>query len=173
VNAAVTLRPLGAEHLPALRPMLADPETIRGTRFPQTLTDDFLDDWLKGYEDGAADGSRRGFVGLDEGGEPVGLALAVGIDREAAEAELGYIVAPWARGRGIGTALLSALTRWAIDEQGIERVTLVIMTANAASERVAQRAGYTREGVMRSVWMKPGVRADSSLWSRLAGDGGE
>ena len=47
---------------------------------------------------------------------------------------------------------------------------LIIDVENAASSRVAERAGYTLEGVMRSILITPGVRRDAELWSRLPGD---
>ena len=41
---------------------------------------------------------------------------------------------------------------------------------NPASERVAQRAGYVREGTLRSVHHKGGLRIDAAVWSRLPSD---
>jgi hypothetical protein len=37
-----------------------------------------------------------------------------------------------------------------------------------ASKRVAERCGYEREGVLRSVYLKPGLREDTEIWSRIA-----
>src|SRR3712207_6850158 len=48
------------------------------------------------------------------------------IDDEAAEAELGYMVAPHARRRGVATEALLLLTRWAFEERGIQRAVLHI-----------------------------------------------
>jgi RimJ/RimL family protein N-acetyltransferase len=107
---------------------------------------------------------------MDDGDGFLGLALAPSIDREAAEVELGYVVAPAARGRGVATAMLRELTAWAFDVVGALRVVLIVDVANPASERVAERCGYTREGVMRSIQLKPGVRVDAGLWSRLPFD---
>lgn len=50
------------------------------------------------------------------------------------------------------------------------RLELLISVANEASKRVATRAGYVREGVLRSLYLKPGVREDTEIWSRLATD---
>ena len=169
-GADVRLVALGPEHVPGLRPMLRDRDTVRFTRFPAEASDEWLREWLDRYLAGRSDGSCAAFAGLDPSGTVVGIALAVEIDRAAGEAELGYIVAPAARGRGLATALLRALTEWALEEQGLARAYLVINVENAASERVAVRAGYRREGVMRSVFMRPGVRVDAGLWSRLPGD---
>lgn len=48
------------------------------------------------------------------------------------------------------------------------RLELAIDVENAPSKRVAERCGYEREGVLRSVHVKQGIRADVELWSRLA-----
>jgi RimJ/RimL family protein N-acetyltransferase len=47
---------------------------------------------------------------------------------------------------------------------------LLIDVENVASLRVAQRAGYVHEGVLRSVYLKPGRRIDQAVWSRLPSD---
>ena len=75
-----------------------------------------------------------------------------------------------ARGRGVAREILRQLTSWAFAEAGAERIVLIIDTENVASSRVAAGAGYTLEGVMRSILVKPGVRRDAELWSRLRGD---
>lgn len=49
------------------------------------------------------------------------------------------------------------------------RLELAIDVENAPSKRVAERCGYEREGVLRSVHVKQGIRADVELWSRLDG----
>lgn len=163
------LRPLSRAILGALAPLLDDADTLRFTRFPAQRDGAGMRGWVDRYIAGADDGTCAGFVALDGDGEIVGLALAPHVDRAEGEAELGYIVAPPARGRGVATRLLGALTRWAFAE-GIERAYLMIAADNVASERVAARAGYVREGVMRSVRLRPGVRCDVSLWSRLPSD---
>ena len=44
------------------------------------------------------------------------------------------------------------------------------MAIDPASERVAERCGYTREGTLRSVHVKEGLRSDTGIWSRLRTD---
>jgi len=46
----------------------------------------------------------------------------------------------------------------------------VIDVENEASQRVAERVGYTREGVRRSSFFKDGRRADMAIYSLLRGD---
>ena len=166
----VRLEPLNDAHVGAVAAMLADPDVLRFTRVPDPTPDGFAQEWLATYEAGRRDGTREAFAAIDPGGRFVGLGLAFGIDRNDGEAELGYIVAPEARGRGLGTAILRALTDWAFAEAGVQRLRLVIDVENPGSLRVAERTGYVREGVLRSVHFKGGRRIDAVLLSRLATD---
>ena len=167
----IRLEPLSAEHLPLLVSVVEDPDVQRFTRIPVPTPPDFPARWLAGYEAGRENGTRVGFAVVeDTSGEHLGLALAPTIEPEAATAELGYLVAPSARGRGVATAALTLLTEWALTELGLQRLELRIAGGNVASKRVAERCGYVREGVLRSVHLKGDIREDTEVWSRLAGD---
>jgi len=161
---------LDEQHLGPVAALLDDPDVLRFTRVPEPPPPDFERQWLDRYEAAREDGSAEAFAAVDDDGTFLGLALAPAIDREAAEMELGYITAPAARGRGVASEILRLLTEWAL-EQGAQRIYLIINVENAASERVAVRCGYTREGVMRSIHLKQGMRTNAALWSRLPSDG--
>jgi RimJ/RimL family protein N-acetyltransferase len=168
---ALSLRPLAEEHLDAVGGLFDDPDVLRFTRLPVPPPPGYARHWLDRYEAGRRDGTREAFAAVDdEDGSFLGLALAVDIDREAREAELGYIVAPAARGRGVATEMLDELTRWAFAELEALRITLIIDVENRASARVAERCGYVLEGVMRSSYLKDDMRVDAGLWSRLPSD---
>jgi RimJ/RimL family protein N-acetyltransferase len=62
--------------------------------------------------------------------------------------EVGYGVRASVRGRGYVTEALTALTGWALSEGGMHRVELRTEPGNAASRRVAEKAGYTLEGTV-------------------------
>jgi RimJ/RimL family protein N-acetyltransferase len=96
--------------------------------------------------------------------------MAFGIEAEARSGELGYVVAPAARGRGVATTALRLLTEWGFEERGLLRLELMISVENAASKVVAERAGYVKEGVLRSLYVKEGLREDHELWSCLPSD---
>jgi RimJ/RimL family protein N-acetyltransferase len=166
----VRLERLDERWLEAVDDLVADPEVLRFTRIEEPAPDGFAREWIAAYESGRRDGSREGFAAVDGDGGFLGLGLAPEIDREAGELELGYIVAKGARGRGVATEILRLLTRWAFDEVAAQRAYLIIDIENAASARVAERCGYQLEGVMRSIHVKQGRRADAGLWSRLPGD---
>jgi RimJ/RimL family protein N-acetyltransferase len=89
---------------------------------------------------------------------------------DARQGEIGYIVAPAARGRGIAVRAVRLITEWWLQELGLERVELRIEVENEPSIRVAERAGYGHEGVLRSVHFKQGLRADIAVYSRLRTD---
>ena len=176
----VRLVPLSEQHLALLREVAEDPQTQRFTRVPAHPPADFEREWLQMYVEGRRDGSREGFAivdGSDDGvdgtagvGELLGVALAPRVDRKARTVELGYIVAPAARGRGVATDALEQLTRWAFTTVGALRAELMISVANAGSRRVAERCGYVCEGVLRSVHLKQDIREDQEIWSRLPTD---
>jgi RimJ/RimL family protein N-acetyltransferase len=138
---------------------------------PEPPPEGFARSWYERYEARRVDGTGEAFAIAGDDGAFLGLALAPAIDEESAEAELGYIVAAPARGRGVASEALELLTRWAFDERGVQRAYLIIDVGNPASKRVAERAGYRLEGVMRNTYLKQGRRADTELWSRLPSDG--
>ncbi len=67
----------------------------------------------------------------------------------------------------MATAAVTALTRWAFDEQELQRLTLLIEVANVASARVAERCGYVLEDVRRNAYVKPNLRGDTAVYARL------
>jgi RimJ/RimL family protein N-acetyltransferase len=98
---------------------------------------------------------------------------AVGTGRviaERAQAEIGYWVVPWARGRGVARAAAAALASWAF-ARGYARLELLTLPENAASQRVAIAAGFRREGLRRGGTVgRDGSRYDVVAWARLADD---
>ncbi len=164
------LEPLAAELLPGLTALTDDAEAVRFTRLPEPVPEGFAETWLARYEQGRVDGTAFGFAALDGEDRFLGIGLAPHVDAEAREVEIGYIVAPAARGRGVATEIVRRLTRWAFEELGALRAYLLIDAENVASLHVAERAGYVHEGVMRSVHLKQGRRIDQAVWSRLPSD---
>ena len=167
---AIRLEPFAAGHLPLFDALRTDPAVLRFTRIPENASSDFGRQWLDRYEQGRRDGTREVFAIVDGDEAVVGFAAAVSIDREAATAELGYVVVEQARGRGYASRALSLLTDWGFAELDAERLELLIGVDNGPSKRVAEKCGYQREGVLRSFAVKPGVREDMELWSRLPTD---
>ena len=161
------LEPLGPEHRADLHALIQDPLVGRYTRIPYPPPPDQADIMLERY---ATDDAREGFAVFDTDGAFVGVCMVVGVDREAAECELGYMTAPAARGRGCATEMLRLLTIHALRDLGMHRLVLHIGASNDASQRIARSNGYRLEGTLRDAYVKPGVREDTTIWSRLATD---
>jgi RimJ/RimL family protein N-acetyltransferase len=81
-----------------------------------------------------------------------------------------YWTVPEARGRGIAVAATEELARWAFGERGLYRLELGHRVDNAASCRVATKAGFPPEGVERGKLHYDGVRYDVERHARLATD---
>jgi RimJ/RimL family protein N-acetyltransferase len=167
----VELELFDERHLPDMAAVLDDADVLRFTRVPVPVPPDFARTWYDRYVEGRRTASREIFAAVDaHTREFVGLAMAPHIDVETATMELGYLVAPAARGRGLGTEILRLVTDWAFATHHPKRIELLISTANPASQRVAQRCGYVREGVLRSLYFKQGEREDTEMWSLLPSD---
>ncbi len=164
------LVPLSASHVPDLEGLLADPDVLAFTLVPDEPGAGFAENWVTRYEEKRATDTGDGWAVVDEAGTFVALALVPRLSRERSECELGYIVAPAARGRGVGAWTLSALTTWALEEQSLERAELLIAPENAGSIAMARRAGYTHEGTLRNTYFKDNRRSDVQIWSRIRGD---
>jgi RimJ/RimL family protein N-acetyltransferase len=107
---------------------------------------------------------------IEVGGEVVG-GIGIGLNSHGYRAAIGYWVAAAHRGRGICTRALRLLTRHALEERRLQRVELITDPDNVASQRVAEKVGFGREGVLRAHLRHPDGRIrDSVMFSLLPGE---
>ena len=88
--------------------------------------------------------------------------------------EVGYIIydkSQW--GKGYGTEALTLLTAYLFETRNINRLELSIRTVNPRSRRVAEKAGYTREGTARGVILIEGTYYDMDIFSMIREDTGK
>ncbi|OIV36625.1 hypothetical protein BIV57_15340 [Mangrovactinospora gilvigrisea] len=165
----VRLRPWRAGHpvdAAVVAAALADPEVVRWT--PTRQTGPMVHrspvaearEWLERRALTWADGSSYGFAVLvaDRRGNPVGRPVAHVAVRDLGagrtEGEVGYWTLPAARGRGVAPRALEAVTDWVLGPDRpesaaeVRRITLRHQVGNAASCRVAEKCGYTLDGVL-------------------------
>ena len=103
----------------------------------------------------------------DRGVGSIGLWLR---DIDLGRASVGYWVVPSARGRRAAGFALASLAAWVFDQLAIPRLELHVEPWNIASIRTAERAGFGREGLLRS-WQGIGdERRDVYAYSLLATD---
>jgi RimJ/RimL family protein N-acetyltransferase len=137
----VRLRPFEDADVPAIAAACQDPEIPRWTAVPSPYT---------------ASGELLGSIGV--------RYLDGGIG------EVGYWVKREARGRGVATRALGLVARWALVDKGLGRFQLRADIENEPSQRVAEKAGFVREGVLRSSLVHKGERRDVIMYSLVPED---
>jgi RimJ/RimL family protein N-acetyltransferase len=100
----------------------------------------------------------------------LGGASLQNVESDQGRAAVGFWLTPEARGRGVATHAVRLLARWAFDDLGIVRVVLMCASDNHASQRAAERCGFSREGVLRSHMPFKGGRRDTIVFSLLPGE---
>jgi [ribosomal protein S5]-alanine N-acetyltransferase len=103
-------------------------------------------------------------AGTDRAVGTIGLWLQ---DLARGRATAGYCVTPSARGRGLAAAALTALTCYAWSIPDLHRIELYIEPWNVGSTSTAERAGYEREGLLRSHQEIGGQRRDMLLYATI------
>jgi spectinomycin phosphotransferase len=95
-----------------------------------------------------ADMSGPTFTITERDNACVGLAWVNVHDGQTRVGDVGYWLLPTARGRGLATRAVRLLAPWAIDDLGLDRLRLLTEPENLPSQRVAERAGFMRQGVV-------------------------
>ena len=177
-DGVVTLRPWSTDDAGFLVEAGADPAIRRYSgphdrrghpRAAPSVTDAVatIDDFAASWRAFLATGTPSGvaFAIERDAGELAGMC---GVDHWSNDdvAQVGYWLAPSARGRGDATRALMLLTRW-LFELGAARVFLTIVEGNDASVAVARRAGFAYEGTMRSHGVWQGRRCDVMWFAAL------
>ena len=102
----------------------------------------------------AITGALHGCVGLEV------------LDVSSGVAEVGYWTALESRGGGLTTRALRLLTDWAFQELNLIRLELFVLVGNPSSAKVAERVGYSCEGVMAKKVLRHGVHHDVAMYAR-------
>lgn len=150
-DGVVTLRPWRHEDAPDVMRACNDPLTARFLPVPSpyTLQDgEFYVDHLvpEHWADGVAANVAVTDTASGELLGAVGLKLEL---RDYAVGEVGYWTAPWARRRGAAGRAAALHAQWGLDALGLNRIELLADVENLASQRAAEKGGFTREGVLR------------------------
>ena len=157
------------EDVDAILPAFTDPELREAGNLPAFDRERLVAN-LHELPSMAEQGRLLALVAVDaETEEVVGAGTLHHLDAERQIVEIGYFVLPHARRRGIATTIARRLSEHAFSI-GIERVAAYVNVGNTASERVLDRAGFAREGVVRSMPKPDGRRVDKTLYSLLPGE---
>jgi RimJ/RimL family protein N-acetyltransferase len=167
----VAMRPWRHGDLAELVEACQDPEIPRWTAVPSPYGERDAREYLARAEIDRRSGRELGLAVVDAGdGRLLGSCGLARFDWQDHKVEVGYWVAADARRRSVGWRSTALLSRWAIEALGMERVELLANPVNEASQRLALRAGFTQEGLLRAYRRRKGQREDLIMFSLLAGD---
>lgn len=159
-----------ADDAPTLGPAFQDPDIGGRANMPPTFDEATIQRLMPMLEERMEKGDFLPLLVINaESEEILGGGNLHAINRELGQAEIGYWLLHHARGRGIATRTARFLAGHAFS-LGLERVEARVFVGNPESERVLERAGFTREGVLRSLPHRSGGRADMVLFSLLPGE---
>jgi RimJ/RimL family protein N-acetyltransferase len=171
-DGVVLLRPWARDDVPALSAAVdGDPEISAWLELiPQPYTEAEGIAWVAAAQTMWRDGTGATFA-VTVDGDLVGGVGVNWIDREEGVGDVGYWLARGARGKGYITRAVRLVAGWAFAHD-CERLQLRADTQNEASLRVAERAGFVREGVQRSARYNPrlGRRMNFVVFSLLPTD---
>ena len=157
----IVLRAFRADDVPALTAACQDPEIPRWTPVPSPYIEDDARAFIEKFPGARAiaDASTDELLGS------IGWRL---VDQD--NVQIGYWVKREARGRGVATRALRLLSHWALEELATGRVQLLAEPENPSSQRVAEKAGFRREGVLRRYLNFMDGRRDGVMFSLLPED---
>lgn len=104
------------------------------------------------------------------GDEAVGSVWLWNVSLAERRGEIGYWLLERGRGRGHATRAVRLVVEYAFERLALERIQLLTLPDNVASKRVAERAGFQQEGVLRAYRRAGDGRADMLVYSRLRDD---
>lgn len=173
IDGPTALRPWRDSDLWPLVAACQDPEISRWTRVPPNYTEADARRYLQQRYDMAFAGLAAAFaIVRAPDGELLGSISLMRIAWEDQRAEVGYWLALRARGEGHTTRAVRLICEWGFRTLALERITLLAATGNLASQRVAERAGFKYEALLRSYMRHEHERQDMRAYALFAPDQG-
>lgn len=129
----------------------------------------------RSVEEGTVIGADGGLLVVEVDGQPIGSVSwhseHYGPNPESRCFNIGIALVPAGRGRGHGTAAQRMLADYLFATTTVNRVEASTDVDNVAEQRALERAGFTREGVIRGAQFRRGGWHDLVGYSRLRSDG--
>ncbi|HEY8646946.1 MAG TPA: GNAT family protein [Gaiellaceae bacterium] len=167
-DGVVALRRMRESDRAAVLSTFADLLVRQWLNMPAVPGDSDFDSVLRTIRNGFESGDRYDYC-VTEPPADVSLGAVIASRRHRDNFEIAYLAREEGRGRGLMTRAVRLLSDWLLEE-GIGRIELRTHPDNEASQRLAQRAGFTREGLeRRSIWLHT-ERQDAIVWSLLPTD---
>ncbi len=164
----VILRPFEVKDAAALVAACRDAAILRFTFMQDGLTEAGAVEWINRSNERWLDGYPR-FAIVDPDDDRLLGQVGLNVNVRHLSAEGHYWMKASDRQRGVASSALGLVADWGFSK-GIQRLFLLIHPENVASNRLARRMGFTREGVLRSYEPVKDQRPDLVSWSLLPGD---
>jgi RimJ/RimL family protein N-acetyltransferase len=167
-DGVVVLRELREDDRAVVLSTMADALVARWLNMPDRPADRDFDSLVRVARDGRLSGDRIDYA-VTEAGVDVSLGAVIASRRHRDNYEVAYLAREEGRGRGLMTRAVRLLCEWLLDE-GVGRIEVRTHPDNEASQKLAERAGFQREGLERkSIWLHD-ERVDAIVWSLLPSD---
>jgi RimJ/RimL family protein N-acetyltransferase len=164
----IELRVWSPDDVPAVVAACRDPEVPRWTTVPSPYTEEDARGWIELATTSWKEGTAP-FAIVDRETNDLAGALTLWAHGRAI-GELGYWSVAAFRGRGYMPRAIRLICRWGFEEVGLARIQLGTLLGNVSSERVAEKCGFQREGILRSWIEQRGERREVTMWSLLPGE---
>jgi len=169
-DGVVMLRRWAESDIGCIEEASRDPRIPEGTTVPArfTVADGLA--WIERQWGRADNGEGLSLAIADAGSDEALGAVVLMFRRQPLTVEIGYWLIERARGRGLGSRAVALLARWAVTDARLERVQALVEPDNIASQRILEKAGFRREGHLRSYLVFDRRRADALIYSLLPSD---
>jgi ribosomal-protein-alanine N-acetyltransferase len=165
------LRPLRPDDAAALFAIYADAEVMRYWSTPPWTELAQAAAMIERETKALADGEHlRLALQTRSSGALVGACTLFSFSESSRRAEVGYILGAGSWGQGLMSEALARLIDYAFDDLKLNRLEADIDPRNAASEKILQRMGFTKEGHLRERWIVAGEVSDTALYGLLQSD---
>ena len=167
-DGVVALRKLRESDRAVVLSTFADPLVRQWLNMPAVPKDSDFDAVMRTIRDGFASGDRFDYC-VTELPDDVSLGAVIASRRHRDNFEVAYLARAEGRGRGLMTRAVRLICEWLLEE-GVGRIELRTHPDNEASQKLAARAGFHREGLERkSIWLHS-ERQDAIVWSLIPTD---
>ena len=164
----ITLRAIEESDLELLKEMINDPEIENmtgGYSYPVSTYQQRK--WFEGLSNRQDD--LRVIIDTEEHG-PIGVVMLTDIDWKNRTAQFHSKITSKLRGKGYGSKATNALVKYAFEQLNLHCLYAHIIEYNTASQRVKEKCGFKKEGVLRERVYKNGKYHNAVVWSILKGE---
>ena len=170
VDGPTALRPWRDSDLAAVVAACQDPEIPRWTMVPESYGEADAREYLRIRYEWLQAGISAPLAVVDAADldRLLGSVALMNLSWGHRRGEVGYWLAREARGHGHTTRAVRLICDWGFRTLGLERIGLRAAVENLASQRVAERAGFTREAVQRRYLRIKDRQMDMVTFGRLA-----